>query len=81
MSQSILAEYQAQRSALIKQDRALRPDHANADKHTPAELKADNVLRKLREAEALSIWAGEHENIPHPFPGMEFLTGILTIPF
>ena len=75
MSQSILAEYQAQRTALIKQDRALRPDHSNANKRTTAELKADYLLRKLRATEASSIWASEHENIPHPFPGMEFLTG------
>lgn len=73
--QSMLAEYQAQRVALIKQDRALRPDHSNADKYTTAELKADDLLRKLRAAEASSVWASEHENIPHPFPGMEFLTG------
>ncbi|KAJ7709676.1 hypothetical protein B0H17DRAFT_1028673 [Mycena rosella] len=67
------AQYKEQRAALISSDRALRPDHSTAV--SAAEAKADKFVRELRAAEAISVWATEHEGVPHPFPGMEFLTG------
>ncbi|EEB91591.1 hypothetical protein MPER_10026, partial [Moniliophthora perniciosa FA553] len=30
---------------------------------------------KIRDLEANSIWIADYSSIPHPFPGMEFLTG------
>jgi adenosine deaminase CECR1 len=71
-----VAEYQAKRAAFIVEDRALRRDHARSANRSTAELKADEVIRQIRAIEASSIWDGEHENIQHPFPGMEFLTGM-----
>ncbi|KAJ7063456.1 hypothetical protein C8F01DRAFT_1219522 [Mycena amicta] len=65
--------YMHQRESLIRQDRALRADHSTTV--SPAELKADEYIRKLRAAENASVWGSEHAGVPHPFPGMEFLTG------
>ncbi|KAJ7444882.1 hypothetical protein FB451DRAFT_1293716 [Mycena latifolia] len=67
------AQYKDQRAALINLDRSLRPDHST--KVSAAEAKADRIVRELRASEAASIWGTEHEGVPHPFPGMEFLTG------
>ncbi|KAJ7087816.1 hypothetical protein C8R44DRAFT_27840 [Mycena epipterygia] len=67
------AQYKEQRAALINLDRSLRPDHSS--KISAAEARADEIIRQLRSSEAQSIWGTEHEGIPHPFPGMEFLTG------
>jgi adenosine deaminase CECR1 len=75
MSQSDVAEYIAKRAAFINDDRALRPDYANAAGRSAVEIEADRVIREIRAFEAFSIWDGEHKNIQHPFPGMEFLTG------
>ncbi|KIM79690.1 hypothetical protein PILCRDRAFT_74115 [Piloderma croceum F 1598] len=75
MSQSDVAEYNARRAAFINDDRALRPDYANAAGRSAVEIAADRVIREIRAFEASSIWDGEHQNIQHPFPGMEFLTG------
>jgi adenosine deaminase CECR1 len=75
MLQSDVAEYQAKRVALINEDRAYRPDYANAAKRSATEIEADKVVRKIRTFEASSVWSAKHENIEHPFPGMEFLTG------
>lgn len=74
MSKTDVAEYQARRTALINEDRALRPDHATTDRST-VELQADKLVRELRAEEALSVWGAEHEDVQHAFPGMEFLTG------
>lgn len=74
-NQTNLANYQAERAALIREDRSLRVDHARAGSYTSAEIKADKIVREIRAAEASSIWSAEYESIPHPFPGMEFLTG------
>ena len=70
-----VADYQAKRAALIDDDRALRPDYARAANFSTAELTADTIVRSIRTAEATSVWDAEHANVPHPFPGMEFLTG------
>ena len=75
MSQ-VIADYKAKRAAFIHEDRALRPDHARAANRSHVEVKADKIIREIRAFEASSIWDGEHENIQHPFPGMEFLTGM-----
>ncbi|KAJ6597115.1 hypothetical protein DFH09DRAFT_1258787 [Mycena vulgaris] len=66
-------QYKEQRAALINLDRSLRPDHST--QVSAAEAKADKIVRELRASEAISIWGVEHEGVPHPFPGMEFLTG------
>jgi adenosine deaminase CECR1 len=75
MSQSDVAEYQTKRVAFINEDRAFRPDHANAARRSAIEVQADKVVRQIRAFEASFIWDAEHDNIEHPFPGMEFLTG------
>ncbi|KIM79688.1 hypothetical protein PILCRDRAFT_823225 [Piloderma croceum F 1598] len=74
MSLNDIAEYQAKRAAFINEDRALRRDYARSANRSAIELEADKVIRQIRAIEASSIWDGEHENIQHPFPGMEFLT-------
>lgn len=71
---SDLAQYEADRRELILQDRALRADHVRDDL-SQAEINADAALRNIRAAEAATIWSAEYPTIPHPFPGMEFLTG------
>ncbi|KAH7926643.1 Metallo-dependent hydrolase [Leucogyrophana mollusca] len=72
---SSLEEYNVKRAALIAEDRALRIDHARASNHTATEIQADAIVRRIRKEEAETIWAEEHDDVPHPFPGMEFLTG------
>lgn len=79
MSQSDVMEYITKRAAFISEDRALRPDHANATRRSATEIEADKIIRQIRALEASSIWDAEHENIEHPFPGMEFLTGTCLI--
>jgi adenosine deaminase CECR1 len=76
MSLHDIAEYQTKRTAFINEDRALRRDCAGSANRSAVELEADKVIRQIRAIEASSIWDGEHENIQHPFPGMEFLTGM-----
>jgi adenosine deaminase CECR1 len=81
MSHVDIAEYQAKRSSFINEDRALRPDHARLANRSAVEVEADKVIREIRALEASLIWDGEHENIQHPFPGMEFLTGMNILSF
>ncbi|THU84805.1 Metallo-dependent hydrolase [Dendrothele bispora CBS 962.96] len=69
-----LADYAKEREELISLDRALRADHRR-EPLSPTEVLADKVIRDVRMAEASSIWTAEYPSIPHPFPGMEFLTG------
>ncbi|KAJ7510093.1 hypothetical protein B0H11DRAFT_2152419 [Mycena galericulata] len=71
--QADFAQYKEQRAALIDLDRSLRADHLR--KVSAAEVKADKIIRDLRSAEAVSVWGADHDGVPHPFPGMEFLTG------
>ncbi|EGN95555.1 hypothetical protein SERLA73DRAFT_113169 [Serpula lacrymans var. lacrymans S7.3] len=59
----------------MKTDRGFRIDHAKSASESATEIEADRIIRQIREIEAKSIWSAEHDNIPHPFPGMEFLTG------
>lgn len=74
MSTPEVSAYQEARAALIHEDRYLRRD--GHIKHSDAEVKADQIIRDIRTAEASTIWMQEHESIPHLFPGMEFLTGL-----
>ncbi|KAG7092704.1 hypothetical protein E1B28_009034 [Marasmius oreades] len=69
-----LEQYKIQREELIKLDRSLRRDH-QVTSLSAAEAEADQIIRKIRAAEATSIWSLDYPSIPHPFPGMEFLTG------
>ncbi|KAK7033986.1 hypothetical protein VNI00_012415 [Paramarasmius palmivorus] len=69
-----LAQYNLKRDELIRADRASRLDHLRASL-LPAEQEADQVIRRIRAIEANSIWTADYPSIPHPFPGMEFLTG------
>ncbi|KAF5373693.1 hypothetical protein D9758_000762 [Tetrapyrgos nigripes] len=71
---SSLSEYTKQRDELIKVDQAQRADRKRGPL-SPAEALADKVIRDLRAVEATTLWSAEHPSIPHPFPGMEFLTG------
>ncbi|KAG2116595.1 Metallo-dependent hydrolase [Suillus discolor] len=68
----MLADYLQRREKLIAEDRALRIDHVRAN-YSAAEIKADKVVRSIRAKEAVSVWGVDHEDIPHPYPGMEFL--------
>jgi adenosine deaminase CECR1 len=43
---------------------------------TATEKKAEEIVRRLRKEEEDTIWSVPYEDIPHPFPGMEFLTGM-----
>ena len=75
MSDSIdLSAYLADRDKLIRQDRGLRVDAAKLDDLSATEAKAEEIVRALRAEEAVSVWGAEHQDIEHPFPGMEFLT-------
>ncbi|KAJ3902865.1 hypothetical protein F5879DRAFT_962352 [Lentinula edodes] len=71
---SAIEEYEANRKELIFADRAQRADHKKGQL-SELEVLADKVIREVRATEAASIWNREYEGIPHPFPGMEFLTG------
>lgn len=68
-----LEEHTQKRVALIEADRALRVDSARVSR--PLEDHADELVRRIRTEEATTVWGVEHEGVPHPFPGMEFLTG------
>ena len=71
---SSFEDYQAERDALIKADRALRVDHIRPN--TILESRADQIVRRIRADDAESIWSVQQDDVPHPFPGMEFLTGM-----
>ncbi|KAG1877719.1 Metallo-dependent hydrolase [Suillus subalutaceus] len=72
MPSPMLADYLQRRDKLIAEDRALRIDRVRAN-YSMAELKADEVVRSIRAKEAVSFWGVDHENVLHPYPGMEFL--------
>jgi len=75
MSPTDISTYLADRDSLIKQDRALRLDAIKLDNLSATEAAAEKIVRAIRAEEAVSVWGAEHEDIEHPFPGMEFLTG------
>lgn len=70
---SSLDDYLAERDALLKADRALRVDHVRPS--TVLERQADQIIRRVRADDAKSVWSVQQDEVPHPFPGMEFLTG------
>jgi adenosine deaminase CECR1 len=72
----LIADYESLRSSLIDEDRSLRREFLRTDLYSDSEKKADKILRAIRALEAATIWNEEHPSIPHPFPGMEFLTGM-----
>jgi hypothetical protein len=71
------SEYQSQRSSLVNEDRSLRREFlpSNLKARSDREVEADKIVRRIRSQEAETIWRQEYPLIPHPFPGMEFLTG------
>jgi len=73
----ISSDYLAERASLIEQDRALRREFLATNQRSDDEVEADKIVRRIRAFEAGTIWKEEHPSIPHPFPGMEFLTGML----
>lgn len=84
MTKTTIQAYFEARDALIAEDRAKRVDHGRY--YSAAELSADQILRKIRAEEAVSVWGQGEEEIsvyrpnddtpgPNVFPGMEFLTG------
>ena len=77
MSPSGAEAYEAKREALINDDRAFRRENIRKSQRSTAEIRADQSIRNLRAYEASTIWKVESDSIPHPFPGMEFLNGIL----
>ena len=74
MALTDISTYLADRDSLIKQDRALRIDAIKLDNLSATEAAAEKIVRAIRAEEAVSVWGAEHEDIDHPFPGMEFLT-------
>lgn len=76
MSNPALDDYLRTRTNLINEDRALRTDYDTSKHISSAELRADRIVRAIRTTEAETIWGVEHDGVPHPFPGMEFLTGL-----
>lgn len=79
MSSPPLNDYLQNRVNLINEDRALRIDRDITKQFSSAELRADRVVRAIRAKEAETVWGVEHDDVPHPFPGMEFLTGLYNL--
>lgn len=79
---SSFSDYQSQRSSLINDDRSLRREYlpSNLKLISVKEAEADRIVRRIRSQEAETIWREENTSVPHPFPGMEFLTGTF-LPF
>lgn len=67
--------YLKTRRELIAEDHSLRLDKSVLQNATLDELRAEEVIRKLRNIEDKSIWSVEHEGITNTFAGMEFLSG------
>ena len=76
-----LSEYQLQRASLIDEDRSLRREFLSSHLRSAKEIEADKIVRKIRALEAETVWKQDHPSIPHPFPGMEFLTGVFSFGF
>lgn len=81
MSCPALDNYLRDRINLINEDRALRTDHDITRHISSTELRADRVVRAIRSKDAETLWGVEHDDVPHPFPGMEFLTGMHNLIF
>lgn len=70
-----IQDYFSRRAALIQEDRSLRRENALLLSLTEKESIADEIVRRIRAEEEVSIWSDQHDFL-HIFPGMEFLTGI-----
>ncbi|PCH41724.1 Metallo-dependent hydrolase [Wolfiporia cocos MD-104 SS10] len=77
--------YLQERRKLIDEDRAQRVDTLRTQSLSPVEQHAEEIVRKIRIAEAASVWNANGTDIfdykpdnasPNLFPGMAFLTGI-----
>lgn len=75
-----LEAYMSDRADLLSKERARRRDFTYKANFSSIEKQAEAVIRRLRTEEANTIWNANHEDIPHVFPGMEFLTGKLSYP-
>ncbi|KIP06026.1 hypothetical protein PHLGIDRAFT_128501 [Phlebiopsis gigantea 11061_1 CR5-6] len=73
-------EYLAKRAALIAEDRVGRLDSGRREFYTADSEKADGIVRRIRAAEAISVWGADNKAVDgaddatHLFPGMAFLT-------
>lgn len=76
-----ISDYQMQRASLIDEDRSLRREFLSSHLRSAKEIEADKIVRKIRALEAETIWKQDYPSIPHPFPGMEFLTGMFSFDF
>jgi adenosine deaminase CECR1 len=76
-----LSDYQIQRASLIDEDRSLRREFLSSHLRSAKEIEADKIVRKIRALEAETVWKQDHPSTPHPFPGMEFLTGVFSFEF
>lgn len=74
---SQLEEYNTKRRALISKERAVRFDSKAIANATPQELRAAEIVNKLRAREAQEIWSSSTEKLM--YPGMEFLVAKETI--
>lgn len=70
-------DYWSSRNELISGERSLRRDYYPYQNLQSTAKKAEDIVRRIRRKELLTVWSGEHEEIPHLFPGMEFLTGMI----
>ncbi|KAF5360409.1 hypothetical protein D9756_004937 [Leucocoprinus leucothites] len=68
-------QYLEEREKLIGADRSLRRDRPAVHTRSALETEADEIMHRIRAEEAAGIWKEDHPDVPHPFPGMEFLTG------
>ena len=73
--------YLKDRERLILEDRALRPDYSSSRSLAPQEANVDEIIRRIRAAEAESVWSLDRKSVhlhgsQQMFPGMEFLTCI-----
>jgi hypothetical protein len=76
MSSDRLNGYLKRRQKLIEEDRKLRKGYVR-EQYSKAEQKADEVVRCIRAKEAVTIWGNKHGDVPHQYPGMEFLNGMM----
>jgi len=82
MSSNIdITDYQMRRASLIDEGRSLRRESLSSHLRSAKEIEADKIVRKIRALEAETIWKQDYPSIPHPFPGMEFLTGVFSFKY
>ncbi|EMD40416.1 hypothetical protein CERSUDRAFT_111019 [Gelatoporia subvermispora B] len=83
-----MEDYLERRKQLIHEDRARRVDAPGARTLSEDEVHADEIVRRIRAEEAISVWAVNSGSVfdydpakttPNVFPGMEFLTARETI--